>query len=232
MSEILRLDGINKGFRGHQVLTDISFAIGKGKAVGLLGPNGVGKSTLLKIAVGLLSPDKGEVRIFGKPPSWQAFERVAFLPDRGHFSRTMKLNEALDMAGRLYPVFDLGIAGEILEGAKIPAQASISELSRGQEARLNIALCVARKPELLVLDEPFAGLDILSREAMVDAVIGAISTGVQSVLMSTHDLDDVEGVFDEIILLNDGRVALNQEAESVRAKYGSLRQMYKELMRL
>ncbi len=232
MNEVLRIDNISKGFRNHQVLQDISFVLASGKAVGLLGPNGVGKSTLLKIAVGLLAPDKGQVKVFGEQPSWRTFERVAFLPDRGHFARAMTVEEALSMAQRLYPLFDSDTAREILEGAKIIRGTSISELSKGQEARLNIALCVGRRPELLVLDEPFAGLDIVSREAMVDAVIAAIATGTKSVLLSTHDLDDVEGVFDEIILLRDGQIALHEDADNLRARHGSLRQMYKEMMRV
>lgn len=94
MSELLKLDGIEKSFRGRKVLKNISFTLGSGKAVGLLGPNGVGKSTLLKIAVGLLPDDKGRVEIFGKAPSWQSFDRIAFLPDRGHFAKGMNVEES------------------------------------------------------------------------------------------------------------------------------------------
>lgn len=231
MTELLSVEGVTKGFRGRTVLQDISFSLAPGRSVGLLGPNGVGKSTLLKIAVGLLAPDQGEVRIFGEQPSWRAYERLAFLPDRGHFARSMNVAEALDMAERLYPNFDREFAKDILSGAKINSDTMLTELSRGQEARLNISLCVARRPEILVLDEPFAGLDILSREAMVETVIGAIAEGAKGVLISTHDLDEVEGIFDEIILLRDCRVLLRGETETLRARYGSLRQMYKELMR-
>ncbi len=231
MTELLRLDEVGKSFRGRKVVDGISFTLRQGRAVGLLGPNGAGKSTLLKIAVGLIAADSGKVQLFGGTPSWRSFERVAFLPDRGHFTRGMSVSEALQLAGRLYPGFNPGTAREILEDARISRGAYVNELSKGQEARFHLALCLARRPAVLVLDEPFAGLDILSREAMVEAVIGAIAGGVQSVLMSTHDVDDVEGLFDEVILLRDGGLSLWDEAETLRARYGSLRQMYKEVMR-
>lgn len=231
MKPVLELKGIEKSFRGHPVLRQVSFSLEPGKIVGLLGPNGVGKSTLLKIAVGLLLPDAGEVRLLGESPSWRSLERIAFLPDRGHFARGMNVEEALTMAGRLYGKFDRSLADSVLRDAHITPGTDLTELSRGQEARLHMALCIARHPEILILDEPLAGLDILSREAMVETVIGAASDGVQSVLMSTHDLDEVEGLFDEIILLKDGKILLQGEAENLRAEYGSLRRMYKELMR-
>ncbi len=231
MKQLLQLKNIEKSFRGRKALNQISFSLEPGKTVGLLGPNGAGKSTLLKIAVGLLLPDAGEVKLFGAPPTWQSLERIAFLPDRGHFARGMNVKEALSMAQRLYGRFERDVAETVLAGAKIAPDTSLTELSRGQEARFHISLCVARRPEILVLDEPFAGLDILSREAMVETLIGAVSDGVQAVLLSTHDLDDVEGLFDEIILLGEGRVLVQDDAETLRVKYGSLRQMYKEMMR-
>ncbi|KLU62383.1 SkfA peptide export ATP-binding protein SkfE [Peptococcaceae bacterium CEB3] len=231
MSAVLELKGIEKSFSGHPVLRQVNFALEPGKIVGLLGPNGAGKSTLLKTAVGLLIPDTGDVRVFGEPPSWQSLARIAFLPDRGHFARGLKVEEALALAARLYGRFDRGLAEAVLKGADLRPGARLSELSRGQEARLHMALCVARRPELLILDEPLAGLDILSREAMVETVIGTASDRAPTILMSTHDLDEVEGLFDEVILLKEGKVLLKAEAESSRARYGSLRQMYKEVMR-
>ncbi|CAA7602688.1 Putative ABC transporter [Acididesulfobacillus acetoxydans] len=230
MSSVLELKGIEKSFGGHPVLRQVEFALEPGKVVGLLGPNGAGKSTLLKIAVGLLMPDAGQVRVFGEPPSWQSLARIAFLPDRGHFARGLKVEAALAMAARLYDRFDRGLAEAVLKDAHLRPGTRLSELSRGQEARLHLALCVARHPELLILDEPLSGLDILSREAMVETVIGTVSDEAPAVLITTHDLDEVEGHFDEVILLQEGKVVLKAEAESLRVRYGSLRQMYKEVM--
>jgi ABC-2 type transport system ATP-binding protein len=211
------------------ILNDVSFTILRGQIVGLLGPNGAGKSSLLRILSGLTPPDDGSVHLFDRSTGVDVLPKIAFLPDRGKLPNWLSSAEWLKFASQIYPDWDFDRAESLANSLEIKLHTRISALSRGEEARLQLLTCLSRTAPLVILDEPFTGVDLVSRERIASSVVADLADGERTFLIATHDIREMENLFDRIILLGDGTIQGVYDVEQLRAQGSSVESRYREV---
>lgn len=217
---IVEIDGLCKTYFRARALNGVDLRIERGLILGLLGPNGSGKSTLLKSIAGLVRPTAGRVLIDGRPPSAATRALVAYLPEIDHLYAWMTVRETLDFVSAFYADWDAGRAAELLGAMELDAAQRVGDLSKGQRARLKLVLALARRAPLVLLDEPLSGIDPPSRARILSAIVGEYRLGEQTVILATHAVAEAEGLFDRVLFLREGRVALYGAAENLRAGHG------------
>jgi len=218
-----------KRYGNKFALNGLTLSIPQGRVVGVLGPNGSGKSTLFRLLTGLTRQDKGHISVLGQSPGWRTNADVAYLPDRARWYSDHTVNQTFLWGESLLPGFDRSVAERLSAFMKLDLNLQVSGMSRGQEARLMLILCIARKVPLIILDEPFSGIDVPSRERIIEALIDHVGTGEHTVLVSTHEIQEAEALFDHAVFLRDGQVVLSGEADDLRASYGSMHTIMKQL---
>ncbi|ATY84530.1 ABC transporter ATP-binding protein [Kyrpidia spormannii] len=221
--------GVFMKIRNKEILHDVTFRVDQGQIVGLLGPNGAGKSTLLRLVAGLTPPTAGTVELFGESAGVSTLRYLAFLPDRGKMPGWVTVGEWLRFARDIYPDWDSGHAEELAEFLKVRRTARMSTLSRGEEARVQLLTCLARRSPLVVLDEPCAGVDMISREQIASSVISDFAGGSRTFIIATHDIREMENLFNQIILIGDGRILGVEDVEALRARGQSVESRYREV---
>lgn len=218
--------------RGQPVLTDFNLRLEGGRIVGLLGPNGCGKTTFLKLIAGLLVPDSGQITVAGTPVSEQTNALVSYLPERPYFSAAMRVRELLDYFGDFYTDFDRARAEQMLRDLQIDQNAPMKTLSKGTKEKVQLVLVMARRARLYLLDEPIGGVDPASRDYILQTIVGNYAPDA-TVVITTHLISDVEPVLDEFVFMGyGGRIVMGGIADDVRAQYGrSLDQLFREVFR-
>lgn len=221
--------GLVKRYGRRNALDGLDIEIPENSVTAVLGPNGAGKSTFMRMLTGLVAPDRGTLRVLGEAPSWKLNGRISYLPDRARWYEGHTVAEAIRWGSNLLPGFDAAQALQLVEQLGLKADMDVKGMSKGQEARLMLAMCLARDVPLLVLDEPFSGIDMISRERIVAALIDSFSDRRQTVLICTHEIPETESLFDHAVFLNDGTVALSGDVEELRATRGSVQDIYRQL---
>ena len=216
---MIEVVGVKKKFRRKKVLENITFNVKKGKITALLGLNGVGKSTLLKIIMGLVKQDKGEVLFNGEKLNYKTYENIAFVPDVLNTYGDMKIKDAFEYMSMMYEKWDMDKAYEMLKNFKLTDDLKINKLSKGNIARVKLILGFARHPEYLLLDEPFSGIDIFTREKFIESLIGYMDNNI-GILLTTHELKEVENIVDKGVFLRDGNIKIEFYVEDVRENEG------------
>jgi ABC-2 type transport system ATP-binding protein len=210
MQKILEADGLGKRYGSMWALRDCSLGLPEGRIAALVGPNGAGKTTLLHLAVGLLRPDAGSVRVLGETP----YDNLAVLADVGFVAQDSPLYldftaaELVTMGAKLNRRWDGALARNRLAQLGIPPNKPAGKLSGGQRAQVALALALAKRPRLLLLDEPLASLDPLARREFLQSLMGSVAESGTTVLLSSHLLADLERVCDYLIVLHAARVQL------------------------
>lgn len=195
----------------------------------MLGPNGSGKSTLLKILAGVQRPTSGVISVLGQPPSRDTKRRAAYVPEVDQYYPSMTGRRAVRFLAACFPGFDSHRAFGLLEVLAVAADEPFGSLSRGHRARFKLALALARQAELLLLDEPLAGIDVLSRGRILHAILNEYRVGEQTMILATHELHVAEGLFDRVVLLKEGRILLADLADQLRDLRGqSIEDIFKE----
>jgi ABC-2 type transport system ATP-binding protein len=209
---------LGKRYGSHWALRECSLVIPPGSVTALVGPNGAGKTTLLHLAIGLIEPSAGEVRVLG----WSAWEqpelvlpRVGFVAQDHPLYRGFRLAEMLRLGRELNPHWDEELARERLARLGIPLEQKIGRLSGGQQAQVALTLALAKRPELLVLDEPIASLDPLARREFLQSVMEAVAEGGLTVVLSSHLVAELERVCDHVVILAGGGVRLAGSIEQI-----------------
>ncbi|EJT6163780.1 ABC transporter ATP-binding protein [Clostridium perfringens] len=216
---MIEVVGVKKKFRRKKVLENITFNVKKGEITALLGLNGVGKSTLLKIIMGLVKQDQGEVLFNGEKLNYKTYENIAFVPDVLNTYGDMKIKDAFEYMSMMYEKWDMDKAYEMLKDFKLTDDLKINKLSKGNIARVKLILGFARHPEYLLLDEPFSGIDIFTREKFIESLIGYMDNNI-GILITTHELKEVENIVDKVIFLSDGNIKIEFYVEDVRENEG------------
>ncbi len=224
MSATSALETVGLGKRyGHTWgLRDCSFAIPPGRIAALVGPNGSGKSTLLRMAVGITRPTTGQVRVFGHSPAEQAEEvlrRIGYLDQERPLYRSFKVGEMLRFGEKLNPSWDSATARHYLADLNIPVESRVGNLSIGQQAQVALTMCLAKRPELLLLDEPVAALDPLAREVLMQILLQAVVQDGTTVLLSSHAIADLAMICDYVIILSAARVSVADDLDYVLASH-------------
>lgn len=214
--------GLGKRYGRTWGVRDCSFALPPGRVAGLVGPNGSGKSTLLRMAAGITRPTTGEVRVFGHSHSNQTVEvlrRVGYLDQERPLYRSFKVSEMLRFGERLNPGWDAPAAARYLTELGIPSDSRVGRLSVGQQAQVALTMCIAKRPELLLLDEPVAALDPVAREGLMQILLRAVVEDGTTVLLSSHAIADLATVCDFVIILSASRVHVADDLEYVLASH-------------
>ena len=230
---VLVCEGITKSYaNGVPVLRDFSCTLPTGKIVGLLGPNGCGKSTLIKLIAGLLVPDSGRITVAGKERSEATCALVSYLPERPYFTPSMKVDALLRFFTEFYEDFDEVRAREMLADLGIDPSAKLRTLSKGTKEKVQLILVMARRARLYLLDEPIAGVDPAARDYILDTILKNRHED-STILITTHLIHDIEQVLDEFAFLGkDGKIILAGNAEATRAERGmSLDALFREVFR-
>src|SRR5919108_1354911 len=207
----LEAHGLGKRYRSRGALRDCRLAIPAGAVAALVGPNGAGKTTLLHLAVGLTNPTVGSVRILGSSAREEpqlVLPRVGFVAQEHPLYRRFRIHEMLKVGAKLNPTWDDGLARRRLERLEIPLDQKVGTLSGGQQAQVALTFALAKRPELLLLDEPVAQLDPLARREFLQSLMESVAEGGLTVLLSSHIIADLERVCDYMILLAQSQVQL------------------------
>jgi len=224
MDMVLETDQLGKRYGKTWALRDCSLHLPAGRVAALVGPNGAGKSTLLHLAVGLLRPDAGTVRVFGTAPygNTAALADIGFVAQDTPLYRDFTAAELITMGGRLNRRWDAALARDRLAQLGIPPGKKVGKLSGGQRAQVALALALAKRPGLLLLDEPVASLDPLARREFLQSLMGSVAETGTTVLLSSHVLADLERTCDYLIVLHAARVKLAGAVDDVVAEHRQL----------
>src|SRR5215472_537708 len=216
--------GLRKAFGTTVALDGVDLSVEEGRILGLIGPNGAGKTTALYAILGL-TPYRGELKVLGRNP-WeerdQLMRDVCFIADVAVLPRWMRVSQALDYVAGVHPRFDRAKANGFLEKTTIRLQSKIRELSKGMVTQLHLALVMAMDVKLLVLDEPTLGLDLLYRRNFYDTLLNDYFDKERTILLTTHQVEEVENLFTDVIFINHGRVALCAAVEDLGSRYQQL----------
>jgi len=218
-SPLLEACGLGKRYGEQWALRDCTLALPRGSVVGLVGPNGAGKTTLLQLAVGVLAPSAGAILVLGEDPrdAKRVLPRVGFVGQDAPLYPNFSVGDTLTLGRHVNQRFDESWARERLQGFRIPLERKVGQLSGGQRAQ--VALALAKEPELLLLDEPVASLDPLARREFLVALLeGVIERGI-SVVLSTHLISDLERSCDYLVLLMASEVRLAGEIDTLLAEH-------------
>jgi ABC-2 type transport system ATP-binding protein len=217
MTYVLDTDGLGKRYGSHQALQDCNLKIPSGRIVGLVGPNGAGKSTLLGLTSGLVRPTEGTIQVLGNAPAASAEQlaRIGFVAQDTPVYAGLTVGEHLRLGAELNPRWDPALAQRRIDQLGLDLRQKAGRLSGGQRAQLALTLAAAKRPELLMFDEPVAALDPLARHGFLQNLMEYVAELEASVILSSHLLDDLERVCDYLIVLADGRVQVAGEADEL-----------------
>jgi ABC-2 type transport system ATP-binding protein len=220
VSDVLRTEHLGKQYGRRWALTDCTLSIPEGRVVGLVGPNGAGKSTLLNLAVGLLQPSTGSIEVLGRPSTGRAgLGHVGFVAQGTPVYAGLSVADHLTMGARLNPTWDMAVARERIAGLGLDPAQKADKLSGGEQAQLALTLAVAKRPELLVLDEPVASLDPLARREFLQGLMEIVAEHEVSVVLSSHLVADLERVCDHLVILVDSRVRVAGDVDELLATH-------------
>lgn len=212
------LDGLAKVFGRQWAVRDLSVRIGRGRSLGLLGLNGAGKTTTIKMMMGLLKPSGGSVRVAGFDPSVDALEvkrRVGYVPEQQFIYKWMRVREAVLFCRAFYPTWNDDVCDRWLKVLDLDPHKKVKHLSKGMVVKLAFVLAVSHEPEVLLLDEPMAGLDPIAREEFLDGVVQTICDRGVTVVFSSHTLGDVQRLADEVGIVHEGRLLVHRDVDEL-----------------
>ena len=215
--ELLECKNLSKNFDNKKILKDVNLIIPRGKIVGLLGKNGQGKTTLLKLINDLLTPTSGEVLIEGKHPGVESKRIISYLPERTYLDKEMKVIDTLNYFKEFYDNFDIDKAKKLLKDLDLDINSKISKMSKGMQEKLQLILVMSREADLYILDEPLGGVDPATRDYILDTILSNFKEG-SSVIISTHLISDIERILDEVIFIDKGKIMLTAPADKLREK--------------
>ena len=221
--------GLTKTYGSFTALDHLDLTLERGRFIGLLGPNGSGKTTTLKLLTGLLQPTAGTVTIDGMQPGRGTHSIVSYLPDRACLDENMKVADIIDFFSDFYRDFDRVKATEMLNTLNLPSLSRLKALSKGNREKVQLILTMSRRAQLYILDEPIAGVDPAARDYILNTILANYSEDA-SVLLSTHLIADIERVLDEVVFLKEGSMVLHEGVDTIREEHGkSVDMLFREV---
>jgi len=224
MTSLVTASNVSKRFGDIRAVDNVSFQIEKGKIMGLFGPNGAGKTTLLKAVLGLTDCE-GQLSVLGLDPFKQRKElmrNICFIADVAVLPRWIKVSQLLDFMESTHPNFTRKRAEELLAQTKVRRDAKVRELSKGMVTQLHLSIITAIDARLLVLDEPTLGLDIIFRKEFYGNLLNDYFDGERTILITTHQVEEIENLMTDIMFINDGRILLDSSMEALPEKFTEL----------
>lgn len=233
MNTIVSCQQLTKRYQknGHYALDTMDLELSAGQVIGLLGPNGSGKTTFLKLASGLLTPTSGTIMVNGIKPGVETKKRVSYMPDRDYLPTWMRISDLLDYIADFYSDFSREKALEMLKRLSIEPKMRLKTLSKGTKEKVQLILVMSRSSDLYLLDEPIGGVDPAARDYILDTIISNYREDA-AVVISTHLIADIEKVLDSVVFLNQGKIGLVSSVDEIREKNGkSVDELFREVYR-
>ncbi len=215
---LIQFSGVTKQFKGHRAADSLTLQFQGGTTVGLLGPNGAGKTTCLKMMLGLLRPTSGAISVLGS----NVFEngpavrqQIGYVPEDPWLYPWMTVRQVIQFASRMYERWDGPRAKDLLGQFELPSERPIKKLSKGMRVKAALLVALAHRPRLLVLDEPMSGLDPLARDDLVESLVSAREESTECIVLSSHQIDDVNRLADEVAILNAGQLLVHSSIDDL-----------------
>lgn len=229
--ELLKCTNLYKSFGDKEVLKNINLEIQEGRIIGLLGKNGTGKSTLIKLINDLLTANSGEILIKGEKIGVESKKIISYLPERTYLDKTWTVSEVIKFFAEFYDNFDAEKARKLLSDLSLDPTMKLSKMSKGMQEKVQLVLVMSRSADLYILDEPLGGVDPATREYILDTILSNFNEGA-TVLLSTHLISDIERILDEVIFINDGEIVLHEDADELRQqKNASIDEIFRRMFR-
>ena len=213
--ELLQCIDLNKNFGKKQILKNVNLTIPRGKIIGLLGKNGTGKSTLIKLINDLLTITSGQILINGKPVGVESKKIISYLPERTYLDKSMTVEKIIEYFAKFYKNFDSEKAYKLLDDLGLDSKQKLAKMSKGMQEKVQLVLVMSRKADLYILDEPLGGVDPATRDYILDTILTNFNDGA-SVIISTHLISDIERILDNVIFINNGEIVLTAPADELR----------------
>ena len=214
---ILEINNIHKSFDDKKIIDNVSFSVGQGKIVGLLGKNGSGKTTIIKMINDLLTIDSGEILVNGEKISEKTKAMISYLPERTYLDSSKTVSQVFTFFEDFYTDFDREKAEKLLKDLDLDVNAKLSKMSKGMKEKVQLVLVMSRKSKLYILDEPLGGVDPSTRDYIMKTILSNFDEDA-SMLITTHLIADVEKILDEVIFIDKGKIILNETADELRTK--------------
>lgn len=231
MNNLLECKNLSKYFGSTRALDNVSLSIGRGRIVGLLGPNASGKSTFMKICNDLLTPTSGQIQIAGSSPGVESKKIVSYLPERNYLNDWMKVSDIIAFFHDFYSDFSKDKAYDMLKKLNIDAGDRLKTMSKGTKEKVQLILVMSREAQLYLLDEPIGGVDPAARDYILDTIIRNYNENA-TVILSTHLISDIEKVLDDIIFIKEGQLVLHKTVDEIREETGkSVDSLFREVFK-
>ncbi|MCU1245001.1 MAG: ytrB 1 [Acidobacteria bacterium] len=222
----IHIAGVTVRYGKRAAVDDVTFSVPRGSVYALLGRNGAGKSSLIRCLLGQQKPQRGTIALLGEDV-WRKratlMDRVGVVPEEGDAPPDMRVRDLARFCSGLYSRWEQGTFDERVQRFGIPPSARFGELSKGQKKQVSLALALASSPDLLVLDDPTLGLDVVARKSLFEEVVTELADRGITILLTTHDLPGVEAIADRVGILSHGKLVLDEEMETLKARFRRLR---------
>lgn len=232
MNPILECSGLSKQYTsGCYALNNLNLSLERGQIIGLLGPNGSGKTTFIKLINDLLTPTSGQILIDGKLPGVETKAMVSYLPERTHLDQTMKIKDLIKYFADFYEDFRAERAFTMLKDLNIDQNARLKNLSKGTKEKVQLILVMSRDAKLYILDEPIGGVDPAARDYILHTILNNYNEEA-TILLSTHLIHDIESILDQVIFIRQGQLVLNASVDEIRMEQGkSVDSLFREVFK-
>lgn len=231
METVLQTYGLTKQYGSFTALSNLDLGLERGKIIGLLGPNGSGKTTFIKLCCGLIKPTSGDVFICGMPVGVETKKVVSYLPDRNFIPDDMKVNEMLRFFQDFYSNFNIAKAQDMMNRLGINPASKFKTMSKGTKEKVQLCLVMSREADVYLLDEPIAGVDPAARDYILNTIISNYNERA-AVVISTHLIADIEPVLDDVVMIQNGMLRLHKSVDAIHAETGkSVDQLFREVYR-
>lgn len=219
MENMVEFNNVYKSYSNKEVLKGVNLNIPKGKIVGLLGPNGSGKTTMIKLMNNLLQADEGSIEIKGMKPSIETKKIVSYLPEKTYLNDWMKVKDILVFFKDFYADFDMEKADQMIESLKIDKNEKLKTMSKGTKEKVQLILVMCRNADLYILDEPIGGVDPAARSYILKTILTNYNEN-STLLIATHLISEIENICDDVIFISNGEIVLQGNVDEIREEKG------------
>ena len=220
MKNIVEVQGLTKTYGGVNAVDDVSFTMESGKIYGLLGRNGAGKTTIMHMLTAQMFPTSGKVRVFGEAPyeNNRVLSQVCFIKESQKYPDHFRVIDVLELCSVIFPNWDQRFADQLLNDFRLPLKRGMKKLSRGMLSSVGVIIGLASRAPLTMFDEPYLGLDAVARELFYDRLIEDYAEHPRTIVLSTHLIDEVSRILEHVIVIDSGKLILNEDADAIRGQ--------------
>jgi len=220
MNKIIEVKGLTKSYKGVTTISDVNFSIEAGKIYGLLGRNGAGKTTIMNMITAQLFPTSGEIKVFGVAPYENAsvLSKICFIKESQKYPDHFRISDVLGFCSSLFPNWDQEYAYSLIEDFRLPVNRRIQKLSRGMLSSVGIIIGLASRAPITIFDEPYLGLDAVARSIFYSRLLEDYGTHPRTIILSTHLIDEVSRMLEHVLVIDNGKLIIDEEADAIRGK--------------